>query len=179
MFAAQHRLDNLVVITDYNKMQIDAKISEIVSLEPLADKWRSFGWEVFEMDGHDWDDIYDTLNRAIAAGMERILEAEVRVPDHSQVAGAVGAAMLGELKELRPELIDKRSRSRDAREPLRLSLSSYPDFDAFRIENRNGVEVFLPGSESHAQAREAGVSGGVAFALATRSTCITSAMLVE
>ena len=65
MFAAQHKLDNLVVITDFNKMQIDAKVEEIVSLEPLAVKWRAFGWEVFEMNGHDWDEIYDTLNKAI------------------------------------------------------------------------------------------------------------------
>jgi transketolase len=66
MFAAHHKLDNLVVITDYNKMQIDAEIENIVSLEPLVDKWRSFGWAVFEMDGHDWDEIYDTINAAIA-----------------------------------------------------------------------------------------------------------------
>ncbi|MGD9091080.1 MAG: hypothetical protein PVI38_21510, partial [Desulfobacterales bacterium] len=66
MFAAHHKLDNLVVITDYNKMQIDAEVEKIVSLEPVADKWRSFGWEVFEMDGHDWDDIYATINKAIA-----------------------------------------------------------------------------------------------------------------
>jgi transketolase len=67
MFAAHHKLDNLVVITDYNKMQIDAEVENIVSLEPVVDKWRSFGWEVFEMDGHDWDEIYDTINKAIAA----------------------------------------------------------------------------------------------------------------
>jgi transketolase len=66
MFAAHHKLDNLVVITDYNKMQIDAEVENIVSLEPVVDKWRSFGWEVFEMNGHDWDEIYDTLNKAIA-----------------------------------------------------------------------------------------------------------------
>ena len=66
MFAAHHKLDNLVVITDYNKMQIDAEVQNIVSLEPLVDKWRSFGWAVFEMDGHNWDEIYDTINEAIA-----------------------------------------------------------------------------------------------------------------
>ena len=66
MFAAHHKLDNLVVITDYNKMQIDAEVENIVSLEPLVDKWRSFGWAVFEMDGHNWDEIYDTINEAIA-----------------------------------------------------------------------------------------------------------------
>jgi transketolase len=66
MFAAHHKLDNLMVITDYNKMQIDAEVEKIVSLEPVVDKWRSFGWEVFEMDGHDWDDIYSTIQKAIA-----------------------------------------------------------------------------------------------------------------
>ncbi len=66
MFAAHHKLDNLVVITDYNKMQIDAEVEKIVSLEPVVDKWRSFGWEVFEMDGHDWDDIFSTIQKAIA-----------------------------------------------------------------------------------------------------------------
>jgi transketolase len=66
MFAAHHKLDNLVVITDYNKMQIDAEVENIVSLEPVVDKWRSFGWEVFEINGHDWDDIYDTIHKAIA-----------------------------------------------------------------------------------------------------------------
>jgi transketolase len=66
MFAAHHKLDNLVAITDYNKMQIDAEVEKIVTLEPFVDKWRSFGWAVFEMDGHDWDDIYTTIQKAIA-----------------------------------------------------------------------------------------------------------------
>jgi transketolase len=64
MFAAHNKLDNLVVITDYNKLQIDGFIRDVVDLEPLADKWRAFGWEVFEMDGHDWDSIYTTINNA-------------------------------------------------------------------------------------------------------------------
>ena len=59
MFAGHHKLDNLVAITDYNKLQIDGFTDDILTLEPLADKWRAFGWEVFEMDGHDWDEIYD------------------------------------------------------------------------------------------------------------------------
>jgi len=65
MFAGHHKLDNLVAVTDYNRLQIDGFTDEILSLEPLADKWRAFGWEVFEMDGHDWDDVYDTLRAAI------------------------------------------------------------------------------------------------------------------
>lgn len=66
MFAAHHKLDNLVAITDYNKLQIDDFTDTLLSLEPLADKWRAFGWEVFQMNGHDWDEIYQTINAAIA-----------------------------------------------------------------------------------------------------------------
>lgn len=66
MFAGHHKLDNLVAITDYNKLQIDGFTRDVLSLEPLLDKWRAFGWATFEMDGHDWDAIYETLNAAIA-----------------------------------------------------------------------------------------------------------------
>jgi len=66
MFAAHNKLDNLVVICDYNKLQIDGFTDDILSLEPLTDKWRSFGWKVFEMDGHDWNDIYTTIDKATA-----------------------------------------------------------------------------------------------------------------
>ncbi|MFW6156559.1 MAG: transketolase [Armatimonadota bacterium] len=64
MFAGHNRLDNLIGITDYNKLQIDGFTDEVITLEPLADKWRSFNWEVMEMQGHDWDDIHDTINAA-------------------------------------------------------------------------------------------------------------------
>ena len=66
MFAGHQKLDNLVAITDYNKLQIDDFTEKLLSLEPLCDKWRAFGWEVFEMDGHNWDAIYSTLNAATA-----------------------------------------------------------------------------------------------------------------
>ena len=66
MFAGHQRLDNLVAITDYNKLQIDGFTDDVLTLEPLADRWRTFGWEVFEMDGHDWDAIYETLEAASA-----------------------------------------------------------------------------------------------------------------
>lgn len=65
LFAGQRKLDNLVAITDYNKLQIDGRTEEIISLDPLAEKWRAFNWEVFEMNGHDWDDVNDTLEKAI------------------------------------------------------------------------------------------------------------------
>ncbi len=66
MFAGHHRLDNLIAITDYNKLQIDDFTDKLLTLEPLGDKWRAFGWEVLEMDGHNWDSIYDTVKAAIA-----------------------------------------------------------------------------------------------------------------
>ncbi|NQU40904.1 MAG: transketolase [Lentisphaerae bacterium] len=66
MFAAHNKLDNIVAITDYNKLQIDGFTDDILSLEPLTDKWRAFGWEVFEADGHDWDDVYTKIEAAKA-----------------------------------------------------------------------------------------------------------------
>jgi transketolase len=53
MFAAHHRLDNLVAIVDYNKLQSLASVAETLALEPFVDKWRAFGWSSEEVDGHD------------------------------------------------------------------------------------------------------------------------------
>jgi transketolase len=64
MCAAHHKLDNLCAIIDYNKMQSDATNDAIMRLEPLADKWRAFGWTVFEIDGHNVPEILSTLHLA-------------------------------------------------------------------------------------------------------------------
>lgn len=53
MFGSYHKLDNLVAIVDYNKIQLDGFVNEILGLEPLVDKWRSFGWHVIDLDGHN------------------------------------------------------------------------------------------------------------------------------
>lgn len=53
MFGAFHRVDNLCVVVDYNKIQLDGFVKDIMDLEPLAEKWRGFGWHVLEIDGHD------------------------------------------------------------------------------------------------------------------------------
>src|SRR5581483_10491714 len=53
LFAPQHSLDNLVVVVDYNKIQSFGDVADVIDLEPLADKWRSFGWAAQEVDGHD------------------------------------------------------------------------------------------------------------------------------
>ena len=53
LFAGHHRLSNLVAVIDYNKIQSLAPVSETLALEPFADKWRAFQWDVVEVDGHD------------------------------------------------------------------------------------------------------------------------------
>jgi transketolase len=62
LFAAHHRLDNLLAIVDYNKIQSLASVDETLNLEPFADKWRSFGWSVVEVDGHDHQKLHDSLS---------------------------------------------------------------------------------------------------------------------
>ena len=57
MFAAHYKLDNLVAIVDNNGLQIDGKITDVCSPEPITDKFAAFGWHVITMDAHDFDDI--------------------------------------------------------------------------------------------------------------------------
>lgn len=64
LFAPQHRLDNLVAIIDYNKIQSLGLVSEVMELHPLADKFRAFRWAVREIDGHDHSQIRDVLGSA-------------------------------------------------------------------------------------------------------------------
>jgi transketolase len=64
--ASKFRLDNLTVILDYNKAQIDGTTREVMDLEPLPEKWRSFGWHVRAVDGHDFGQIIDALDEAAA-----------------------------------------------------------------------------------------------------------------
>lgn len=64
LFAPHHRLDNLVAIIDYNKIQSLAPVKETLDLEPFAEKWRAFGWETREVLGHDLSALvaaFDTL----------------------------------------------------------------------------------------------------------------------
>ena len=53
MFAGFRKVDNVVAIVDYNRIQLDGFVKDILDLEPLADKWRNFGWHAIEVDGHD------------------------------------------------------------------------------------------------------------------------------
>lgn len=53
MFGAFHKIDNVVAIVDYNKIQLDGFIKDVMEIEPVVDKWRAFGWHVLNIDGHD------------------------------------------------------------------------------------------------------------------------------
>jgi len=64
MFAGHHRLNNLIAIIDYNKMQAMGFTRDILDLEPLAEKWGSFGWKAYEVNGHDFKDLFDVLESA-------------------------------------------------------------------------------------------------------------------
>lgn len=66
MSAPKFDLDTLCVICDYNKVQLDGSVWEIMDLEPLADKWRAFNWHVIEIDGHSIEEIIPALDEAEA-----------------------------------------------------------------------------------------------------------------
>ena len=63
MLAAQHKLDNLIAIVDYNKIQALGRTEEVIDMEPYAEKWRSFGWAVREIDGHNFTQIINALEK--------------------------------------------------------------------------------------------------------------------
>jgi transketolase len=70
LFAAHHGLGNLVAVVDVNGQQAFGYTRDVLNLEPLADKWQSFGWEVIEVDGHDV--------RALAEAFETTTPGEAR-----------------------------------------------------------------------------------------------------
>ena len=64
MFAAYHKLAHLTAIVDYNKRQLDDFTAKILDLEPLVQKWTSFGWNAVEIDGHDFNQVIPALEEA-------------------------------------------------------------------------------------------------------------------
>jgi transketolase len=54
MFGAFHKVDNICVIVDYNHIQLDGFVKDIMDLEPLTDKWKAFGWHAIDVDGHNF-----------------------------------------------------------------------------------------------------------------------------
>lgn len=77
MFAAHHKLDNLVVVVDYNRIQSLGPVSETIGLEPFADKWRAFNWGVRQIDGHDHDALLGAFAQLpFEAGRPSVILAE-------------------------------------------------------------------------------------------------------
>jgi transketolase len=107
LLAAHHRLDTLVAIIDYNKIQSLGAVKEVLDLEPLAQKWSAFGWAVREIDGHDVAEIRGALSEIpLTAGrptcvvahtvkgkgvsfMENELLWHYRAPDATEMARAL------------------------------------------------------------------------------------------
>ena len=107
MFAAHHRLDNLVAIIDYNKLQSLTSIAHTLGLEPLVDKLTAFGWSVREVDGHDHEQLSRELEQTPwctgkpsllvahtvkgkgVSFMENKVEWHYRSPNTEQLAAAI------------------------------------------------------------------------------------------
>ena len=65
LFAGHHKVNQLTAIVDYNKIQSLGRVEEVMSLEPFADKWTAFGWEVIEIDGHNHAEIRNVLSQPV------------------------------------------------------------------------------------------------------------------
>ena len=108
MYAGQRGVDNLIGILDYNKGQLDGTTAEILPIDPIEEKWTSFGWAVRRIDGHDHGQILDALAWAQARdGSPKMIVADTikgkgvsfmegnigwhgAAPDDEQLAQAVG-----------------------------------------------------------------------------------------
>ncbi|CEH32698.1 transketolase [Romboutsia lituseburensis] len=64
MSAAHYKLDNMVAFLDYNGLQIDGDVEKVMNIGPIVDKFKAFGWNVIEIDGHDFDQIFAALDMA-------------------------------------------------------------------------------------------------------------------
>jgi transketolase len=77
MAASKWKLDNLTAVLDRNHLQNDARVAQLMPIEPLAEKWRAFGWHVLEIDGHDMSQVVYSLEVAKAVkGRPSIVIAE-------------------------------------------------------------------------------------------------------
>ena len=75
MMAPQHGLDNLVAFIDFNKWQAIGRSTEVLALEPFADKWKAFGWMTQEIDGHNMDAVVSALKKAEDADRPAVIVA--------------------------------------------------------------------------------------------------------
>lgn len=74
MFVSHKKLSNLIAFTDYNKLQLDGKTEDICSIEPLADKWRAFGWNVIEVkNGNSCEEIDEAITLAKSSDLPTMI----------------------------------------------------------------------------------------------------------
>lgn len=111
MFAAHNRLNNLTVILDANNSQVDGPVSTITTIEPIAAKWRSFGWAAFDVDGHDVAAVHEAINDAlvdsrpsVVIGRTSTVHGLVALPDGAdghfiKLPAAVATAAVAELED--------------------------------------------------------------------------------
>jgi transketolase len=66
LFASKYKLDNVIAFVDRNYLQTDGNTEDVMPLDPLVDKWRAFGWNSFDIDGHDFTQIFAAIDRAKA-----------------------------------------------------------------------------------------------------------------
>lgn len=92
MSASFFKVDNLVAIVDRNKLQLDGPTEQIMSIEPLPDKWKAFGWHVIEINGHDFKEILKAFEEAkgIKGKPTVIIAHTVKGKGVSFMEGAVG-----------------------------------------------------------------------------------------
>lgn len=68
MSAAHYKLDNLTAFVDHNGLQIDGPITKVMNPEPIGDKFKAFGWNVIEINGHNFNEIFDAIDEAKKTG---------------------------------------------------------------------------------------------------------------
>lgn len=105
MYAGNQRLNHLIAFTDYNDLQIDGPVSQVNDLNPLADKWRAFGWFVQEIDGHDTVQIDAAINAAKAQDKAAMIIARTVKGKGVAFVEAMGAG--NHNMPLSPEQADK------------------------------------------------------------------------
>jgi transketolase len=109
LFASHHKLERLLAVVDYNHIQSLASTEETLNLEPFAEKWRAFGWEVRQVDGHDHDALKmafqpatgtkpvcvlaDTIKGKGVPMMERSVLWHYRSPQNEELEIALGALL--------------------------------------------------------------------------------------
>jgi transketolase len=66
MLAAKYQLRNLTAVVDYNDVQLDGFVHDIMPLEPMLHKWQSFGWHTIELDGHNMRQVVEALDKVLS-----------------------------------------------------------------------------------------------------------------